>query len=92
MKSIILAALAASTLAIASAAHAQPDRDQRDRAASRDGGRYADFDVRNARGWAERLVLCDTTAFLASRPDLNADRMWVRRDAARSRWSRSGWA
>ncbi len=38
------------------------------------------FDVRGARSWAERLVLCDDTAFLASRPDFNADRMWVRRD------------
>jgi len=38
------------------------------------------FDVRNAHGWAEKLVLCDVSAFLATDPDLNADRMWVRRD------------
>lgn len=81
MKSIILAALAA--IGVTGAAHAQPLPPDRYQAAPRDGGRYAQFDVRNADGWAERLVLCDTTAFLASRPNLNADRMWVRRDDGR---------
>ncbi len=38
------------------------------------------FDVRSADSWAEKLVLCDVTAFLAQKPDLNANRMWVRRD------------
>jgi len=38
------------------------------------------FDVRSSGNWADRLALCDTTAFLASKPDLNANRMWVRRD------------
>lgn len=33
-----------------------------------------------AGSWADWLVLCDTTAFLASRPDLNATRIWVRRE------------
>jgi hypothetical protein len=47
------------------------------------GGPYEAFDVRGARTWAERLVLCDTAAFLASRPNLDADRMWVRREGRR---------
>ena len=38
------------------------------------------FDVRSAPDWADKLVLCDVTAFIASKPDLNANRMWVRRD------------
>jgi hypothetical protein len=38
------------------------------------------FDVRNVHTWAERLVLCDATAFLATRPDFNANRIWVRRE------------
>ena len=40
----------------------------------------ARFDVRHADNWAEKLVLCDVTAFLATNPDFNANRMWVRRD------------
>ncbi len=48
------------------------------------GGGYAAFDVRGTDSWADRLVLCDTTAFLAGHPDLMADRMWVRRDDGRS--------
>ena len=72
MKKLILAALACAGLAsvAAGAVQAQP----------RPNERYSEFDVRNASTWAERLVLCDTTAFLAGRPDLNADRIWVRRD------------
>lgn len=62
-------------LALASAASAQPGAPQ-----PRAGGVYAEFDVRGAGSWTQRLVLCDTTAFLASQPNLNADRMWVRRD------------
>ncbi len=44
----------------------------------------AAFDVHQARGWADRLVLCDYTAFLAGQPDLSANRMWVRRDDGHS--------
>ena len=40
----------------------------------------AAYSARAAHSWADWLVLCDTTAFLASRPDLNAARMWVPRD------------
>ena len=47
-------------------------------------GAFAAFDVRAVQGWAEKLVLCDTTAFLATQPDLNANRMWVRRDDGHS--------
>jgi hypothetical protein len=43
----------------------------------------ARFDVRTAQGWAEKLVLCDVTAFLATDPDFNANRMWVIRDDGR---------
>ena len=39
----------------------------------------AAFDLRAADSWADRLVLCDVTAFLAGKPDLDANRMWVRR-------------
>ena len=42
---------------------------------------YSRFDVRDATDWADKLVLCDVTAFLSTKPDLNANRMWVRRDA-----------
>jgi hypothetical protein len=38
------------------------------------------FDAAAAHTPAERLVLCDTTAFLATRPNLNANRMYARRD------------
>lgn len=38
------------------------------------------FDLETAQSWAEKLAICDTTAFLATRPDLNANRIWVRRD------------
>jgi hypothetical protein len=40
---------------------------------------YDRFDAANARTPAERLVLCDTTAFLTGRPDLNAQRIVLRR-------------
>ena len=72
MKRSIGAALAAGLL-VAGAVSAQPDAGGRP-------GPYAGFDAHNVRDPAERLVLCDATAFLASQPDLNADRMWVRRD------------
>ena len=60
-------AAAAAVASIAGIAHARaPDLSR--------------FDVRYAHNWAERLVLCDETAFLATRPDFNANRMWVPRD------------
>jgi hypothetical protein len=64
----MLKALTLATIALmgAAVARAAPDSSR--------------FDVRNAHNWAERLVLCDSTAFLATRPDFNANRMWVRRD------------
>jgi hypothetical protein len=40
---------------------------------------YDQFDASAAQTPAERLVLCDTTAFLAGRPDLDANRIVVRR-------------
>lgn len=61
------AAVAAMALAGASAAQA----------ANYDVSQY---DAAAARSPAERLVLCDTTAFLATRPDLNANRMYARRE------------
>ncbi len=45
---------------------------------------YAPYDARAAQSWADKLVLCDVTAFLAGRPDLNANRIWVRRDDGHS--------
>ena len=72
MKNTVLAALAAASFAIGIAGQTQ--------AQPRSDARFSEFDVRNARSWAEKLVLCDVTAFLATRPDLNANRMWVRRD------------
>jgi len=73
---MILAALAAAGLALSAIgpAQAQPRYDN---------AVYAQFDVHNAQSWAEKLVLCDVTAFLASRPDMAANRMWVRRDDGR---------
>ena len=41
------------------------------------------FDARATDNWAEKLVLCDTTAFLATSPDLNSDLIYVRHDDAR---------
>jgi hypothetical protein len=38
------------------------------------------FDASRASTPAEKLVLCDTTAFLRTRPDLNSQRMFARRD------------
>ena len=67
MKTLKTAAVAALAFAGASAAHA----------ANYDLSAY---DAAAARTPAERLVLCDTTAFLASRPDLNANRMYARRE------------
>jgi hypothetical protein len=85
MKRSILVVLAAGlALTLASAVQAQPYPGERYRSEPRGGGgRFAGFDVRDARSWGERLALCDTTAFLASRPDLNASRIWVRRDDGR---------
>ncbi len=57
---------AAALLASAGAAQAVPD--------------LSAFDASRARSPAERLVLCDTTAFLATRPNLNANRIYARRD------------
>ena len=39
------------------------------------------FDASRAATPAERLVLCDTTAFLATRPNLDANRIYTRRDS-----------
>jgi hypothetical protein len=64
LKTAVAAALA---LAGATAASAQPDD-------------LSAFDASRAQTAAERLVLCDTTAFLASRPNLNANRIYARRD------------
>lgn len=63
--SLLLAGLAGA-LAVVSLARAQP------------GSAYDRFYVEAARTPAERLVVCDTTAFLAGRPDLNAQRIVVR--------------
>jgi hypothetical protein len=75
MKKLVLAALVSASLAagFGGLAQAQP----------RYRSDLSQFDVRNARTWAERLVLCDTTAFLATHPDLDANRMFVRRDDGR---------
>ena len=70
LKTALLAAGAA--LALAGSAQAQAPTD------------LSAFDIRSAGGWAERLVLCDYTAFLSNAPDLNANRMWVRRDDGHS--------
>ena len=85
MNRSILAVLGAIGFAamLGGSVEAQPYSGGRDRPAPRAGERFTAFDVRNARSWAERLVICDTTAFLASRPDVNADRIWVRRDNGR---------
>lgn len=64
-KLLPLLALAAA-VATVTAAQAQPSP-------------YDQFDAAAARSPAERLVLCDTTAFLAGRPDLNAQRIVLRR-------------
>ncbi len=65
-----LSALALAGLAFGAAASAQAEPTDLSR-----------FDVHGASDWADKLVLCDVTAFLASKPDLDANRMWVRRDA-----------
>ncbi len=44
---------------------------------------FAAFDPARAQTVAERLVLCDMSAFLASRPDLDAQVIYVRRDDQR---------
>ena len=67
LKSALVAAIAVAGLA--GAAQAAPSSTP-----------VARFDVRHAQGWAEKLVLCDVTAFLATDPDFNANRMWVIRD------------
>jgi hypothetical protein len=66
---ILLKTAAVAALAVAGASTAQ--------AANYDVSAY---DAAAARSPAERLVLCDTTAFLATRPDLNANRMYARRE------------
>ena len=70
LKSALAAAIAAAGLA--GAAQAAPP-----------SAPIARFDVRSAQGWAQKLVLCDVTAFLATDPDFNANRMWVARDDGR---------
>ena len=68
-----LAAALGAVVVITGAAQAQP--------ASRD---VSSFNVQQVGDWADRLALCDVTAFLASRPDFNAQQMWVRRDDGHS--------
>jgi hypothetical protein len=41
------------------------------------------FDVRNVHTWAEQLALCDATAFLATKPDFNANRILLQRSDGR---------
>ncbi len=68
MPNILKSAIAAAALlASAGAAQAVPD--------------LSAFDAARARSPAERLVLCDTTAFLATRPNLDANRIYTRRDS-----------
>ncbi len=69
LKSAIVAAGAAVVLS--GAARAEP-------------GALSSFDAQSADGWANKLVLCDVTAFLAGKPDLNANLMFVRRDDGRN--------
>ncbi len=47
-------------------------------------GDLSSFDVHAVDDWAGKLALCDATAFLASRPDFNAQQMWVRREDGHS--------
>ncbi len=68
IKSAIVAAGAAAMLAGAVPVQAQS---------------ASNFDVQSAQSWADRLVLCDVTAFLAGKPDLNANLMLVHRDDGR---------
>jgi hypothetical protein len=68
MKTLLKSAIAAAALA-ASASVAQAYR-----------GDLSAFDAAQARSPAERLVLCDTTAFLATRPNLEANRIYARRE------------
>ena len=60
------AVVAAALLAVAGSAQAYPD--------------LSVFDASQARSPAERLVLCDTIAFLSTRPNLDANRIYARRD------------
>jgi hypothetical protein len=82
MKKLILAALASAGL-VAATSPVQAQRPASPFGVEDSYGRYDQFDVRNARTWAERLVICDTTAFLATHPNLDASRMWARRDDGR---------
>ena len=67
MNTLLKSALAAVALAAsAGAANAYPD--------------LSAFDASRAATPAERLVLCDTTAFLSTRPNLDANRIYARRD------------
>ena len=68
MKTLLKSSLAAAVLlGAAGAAQAYPD--------------LSAFDASRAATPAERLVLCDTTAFLATRPNLDANRIYARRDS-----------
>ena len=68
MKILLKSTLAAAALlGVAGAAQAYPD--------------LTPFDASRAATPAERLVLCDTTAFLATRPHLEANRIYARRDS-----------
>jgi len=68
MKTLLKSTLAAAALlASAGATQAYPD--------------LSAFDAARAATPAERLVLCDTIAFLATRPNLDANRIYARRDS-----------
>ena len=68
MSTILKTALAAAALLAAAPAAAQPA----------DLGRY---DARQARSLAEQLVLCDLAGYFKSGPDLNAQRLVLRRSS-----------
>ena len=69
LKAMKIAAAAVLAVGLTGAAQAAPE--------------LSSFDVHSADGWAQKLALCDTTAFLNSHPDLNSNIMFVRRDDAR---------
>lgn len=63
--------IAAAALAVSGSAVAQPTA-----AGPAD---FARFDAQATPDWASKLALCDATRFLRTRPDLDADKVLVRR-------------
>jgi hypothetical protein len=49
-------------------------------AAAAEASDLAGFDAARTNSTAEKIVLCDTSAFLRTRPDLQADRIYARRE------------